>query len=361
MKFASFTLNLLFFSFQALAQDPTPFDFCIEEISLNLENKVNGLSERYREIDGPNAAILPEHRPFFLKGKPGGGAVLLLHGILSSPAPMRLLAEEFNKTGLSVLVPLVRGFGSTVKVANQSSLGVWRATVDEYYQLISKCFPDIALVGFSMGGGLAIDFILNRYRDFLLKGPAAQLSSLVLLSPAIRPSEKGARFKAWVTQNILMMDEVPFWLISKLKNDPDIRDMMKEPTKYNQYFPVEVGKSLIDLADALEASPQRFDLHPLPVSLDYSRADTATDWRWTREYLTDRFFNVKIFSYAENKNVPHTLGLSTGNETGDEIRKGVARFVSKQHNDFLIDWAKKVSGEEAANQHSATQAINTGN
>ena len=104
--------------------------------------------------------------------------------------------------------------------------------------------------------------------------------------------------------------------------------MRRHPELYNQHFPVYVGKRLHELSNLLEKSDIHFSAHPLFVSLDYSQADTAADWVSTRDYLTDRFFDVRLFSYKKSENVPHTLHLRDDNPVGDQIRQGLARFVN---------------------------------
>jgi esterase/lipase len=312
------------------------FQECLSKIDQYSKSYMRGLERSYARIDKKYFHEIPaESRTLFLKGKRGAGAVLLMHGILSSPAAMALLAKEFNKQGMTVLSPLIASFGATVAVANSSSVSNWQYSLDTHYKMLSNCFDDIALVGFSLGGALSADFTLNRYPKLYREKKVATMSSLLLLSPAIKPSESFVPLKAGVT--LIFSDSVPFWLISKLKNDADIKEMMKHPEKYNQYFPVYVGTELHKLANILEdKSAGRFDAHPLQVSLDYSQGDTATDWQDTRKFLTDHFFDVRIFSYVAKDKVPHTLNLGIDNSVGNQIREGLARFIAWRHNQFQL-------------------------
>ncbi|MEZ4815593.1 MAG: alpha/beta hydrolase [Bdellovibrionota bacterium] len=308
------------------------FQKCLGLIDQDMQIRTQNLETAYAKTDPQYFhQISPENKSYLLRGNLDGGAVLLLHGILSSPDALRKLAIEFNKLGMTVLAPLITGFGATVKVANAGSVEAWQNSVDYHALSLSKCFSNFSLIGFSLGGALATDFTLNRYTEYQDKNKVARLNSLLLLSPAIQPAESFVPLKANIT--LLFADSVPFWLISKIKNDPDIVEMMKEPKKYNQYFPVYVGKNLHTLSKILKESKRRFDLHPLPVSLDYSQSDSATDWEETRGFLTDSFFDVRVFSYPKEKKVPHTLHLKDDNEIGNEIRKGVARFVLHYNKD----------------------------
>lgn len=313
-----------------VSEDEQKFSNCLDRVQRSTEKWNKALESAYVKRDPHAKKIAESDKSIFLRGSPDKGAVLLMHGILSSPHAMRLLAEEFNRKGMTVLAPLVAGFASSVKVANASSVEAWQMSIDYHARSLSPCFESFALVGFSLGGALSSDFILNRYPKLYEEKKVSRISSLLLLSPAIRPAESFVLLKANAT--LFVTDAVPFWLISKLKNDPDIDEMMKEPEKYNQHFPVYVGKALYKLSKILEKSRSRFDLHPLPVSLDYSQADSATDWEETRSFLTDSFFDVRVFSYSKNANVPHTLYLGHDNPIGKEIREGLARFVLRYAN-----------------------------
>jgi len=308
--------------------DTHSFNKCLDTLEEDSAQYNQRLEKNYAQIDPEYFHSIPEsNKSFVLRGEIGSGAVLLLHGILSSPDALRKLALEFNKKGITVVAPLISAFGSTVAVANSSSVNTWQQSVDYYAESLSRCFKNFALVGFSLGGALATDFTLNRYPKLLEEKKVARINSLLLLSPAIRPSEKLVSLKAGVT--LLFTDAVPFWLISYLKNDPDIDDMMKQPDKYNQYFPVRVGTSLNQLSKTLAATKKRFRAHPLPVSLDYSQADSATDWDETRKFLTDSFFDVRVFSYPYEENVPHTLHLKDDHWVGEQIRAGLASFIAR--------------------------------
>ncbi len=309
-------------------EEKQAFNKCLDSLEDDSKHYTQNLEENYARIDAEYFHAIPEsNKSFILRGEINKGAVLLLHGILSSPDALRKLALEFNQKGMTVVAPLITSFGSTVAVANSSNVKTWQQSVDYHAQSLSRCFRNFALVGFSLGGALATDFTLNRYPQLLEEKKVSQLNSLLLLSPAIRPSERWVSIKAGVT--LLFTDAVPFWLISYLKNDPDIEDMMKQPDKYNQYFPVRVGTSLNELSKILAATKKRFSAHPLPVSLDYSQADSATDWDETRQFLTDSFFDVRVFSYTEEEKVPHTLFLKDDHWVGDQIRKGLANFIAR--------------------------------
>lgn len=322
------------------------FDVCLDQIERSIENYNDRTDQIYAKIDGPQTKVLPQNRSFFLRGEQNKAAVLILHGFMSSPNAMRLMAEEYHKNGMTVLAPLIPGYGSTVTVANSGTLKAWQHVVDDSYRILSKCFNDISITGFSMGGGLTLDFVFNRYIQMRDQMHLAHISYLVLLSPAIKPVQKLAATKSWITRwmPVFGTDNVNFttieWIEGHIpffgKKDPTIEDMMKHPEKFNQQLPVYAASELVDLADALKNSPKKFP-EKLSVSLDYSEADTAADWKGTRDFITSRLFDARIFNYPKSDNLPHTLGLSEPGGKGQEIREGCARHVARYHETYAKD------------------------
>jgi pimeloyl-ACP methyl ester carboxylesterase len=327
------TLTLFFAAVPAWAFDPTiSFEKCLNEIQEEVESDTEKLKAVYKRWDPTNGTIAPNRESIFLRGQPGEGAVLLFHGIMSSPDDVRLLAEEFNRRGMTVLAPLIRGFGSSVAVENETTFLGWQRVVDKNYRLLSRCYEDMALVGFSLGGGLATDFVLNRYIKIRDTEKTAVLSSLVLLSPAIRPSESFIRLKYEFTKPFT--NRVPFWLVHMITRDPDIKQAMDHPDGREQYFPIRVGINLLHLRDTLKKSP-KFQGHELHVTLDYSECDKATDWEYTDKFLHRKFFHVETFSYKPEDKVPHTLHLAEIHPVGNEIRWGLGKFVEQRHKRFV--------------------------
>lgn len=104
---------------------------------------------------------------FFSEGD--GHAVLLLHGLSSSPLELRYLARYLQKEGFTVCAPVIAGYsaGSPVSTMEQWVEGALR----EYDALAAK-YERVSVCGLSIGGALALRVIRER--------PGAQ--SLVLLS-----------------------------------------------------------------------------------------------------------------------------------------------------------------------------------
>ncbi|GBG57849.1 carboxylesterase [Sporomusaceae bacterium FL31] len=99
-------------------------------------------------------AILKGAEPFLLPG--GKQGILLIHGFTGSPSEMRLLGEFLHAQGYTVLAPRLCGHGTNAEEMATTSWPHWYGAVQDGYHLLSGLCEDIAVVGLSMGGLLAL-------------------------------------------------------------------------------------------------------------------------------------------------------------------------------------------------------------
>ncbi len=125
---------------------------------------------------------MPPVQPFRHAGNRTG--VLLLHGFGGSPVEVQPLAESLAEKGYTVEVPLLPGHGTTPRefaaTTNQQLLDAARG---ELASLRRRC-DRVFLVGFSMGGLLALQLEQDSKTD-----------GLVLLSTPIQPWNDFADFE----------------------------------------------------------------------------------------------------------------------------------------------------------------------
>ena len=112
----------------------------------------------------------PVHQPFFLGG--GGAAALLVHGFPGTPAEMRPLAEALHKEGWSVQGVLLPGFGSQLAEILERGYADWLEAVQQALQTLKRKYSPVLLIGYSLGGALALSAAVQDEPD-----------GLVLLSP----------------------------------------------------------------------------------------------------------------------------------------------------------------------------------
>jgi carboxylesterase len=124
--------------------------------------------------------ILAGSEPFSHDGGPSG--VLVLHGFTGNPGSMRSIAELCVKAGYSVELPRLPGHGTSVEDMITTTWADWSATAEESYDALDERCDQVAVVGLSMGGGLAAYIAENRpsvvgcvFINPLVKPPPAEL------------------------------------------------------------------------------------------------------------------------------------------------------------------------------------------
>ena len=84
--------------------------------------------------------------------------MLCLHGITGTPFEVRPFAEAFGRAGFSVEAPLLAGHGATLAELARSTWAEWLASAERAFEAVCgrAAGRPIAIVGFSMGGLLAL-------------------------------------------------------------------------------------------------------------------------------------------------------------------------------------------------------------
>jgi carboxylesterase len=127
------------------------------------------------------------HQPFTLKSE-GDGAVVLVHGFPGTPDEMRPLAEAVHAAGWTAIVPLLPGFGAQIETLPERRHTEWIACVRETVQEAKRNYQRVVLLGFSMGGAVALHATCETAADALvLINPLSRLESpLFQLLPVLK-------------------------------------------------------------------------------------------------------------------------------------------------------------------------------
>jgi len=96
-------------------------------------------------------------RPYLIKGRSREMGVVLVHGFLAAPRELSELADYLGKLGLWIVVVRLKGHGTSPDDLAQRSGEDWREAVDSGYAALKMACKRVVLVGFSFGGGLALD------------------------------------------------------------------------------------------------------------------------------------------------------------------------------------------------------------
>ncbi len=141
-----------------------------------------------------NAFTGEEHRPFSFDGEVG--AALLLHGFLGTPAEMRSLGSLLHRHGWSAQGILLPGFGAQIETLLDRSHRDWiEAAVSAARELQRRHRP-IVLIGFSMGGAVALQAAAQTQPDgLILINPLSRMEGMFwhllpvikFIIPTVRP------------------------------------------------------------------------------------------------------------------------------------------------------------------------------
>jgi alpha-beta hydrolase superfamily lysophospholipase len=119
------------------------------------------------------AFVGPEHRPFLLAG--GRPAALLVHDLPGTPAEMLPLGLSLQKAGWTAQAVSLPGFGTDLASLASRGAQDWLRCIDSSLGELRRRHSPLLLVGFSLGGALAV-----------MAASGASLDGLVLLAPLWR-------------------------------------------------------------------------------------------------------------------------------------------------------------------------------
>ncbi len=133
----------------------------------------------------------PLSQPQFLVGTDGESrGVLLVHGFSGSPFELHLVAERLHQQGLHVALPLLAGHHQNLRALGESRWPDWLASAEQallglHRRVLaeSKRPPQLAVIGFSMGGLLSLE-LSRRYpavttAEDARRNPAVQALALL--------------------------------------------------------------------------------------------------------------------------------------------------------------------------------------
>jgi carboxylesterase len=118
--------------------------------------------------------------PFLLEGGPTG--VLMIHGFTGAPPELRLLGDDLNARGLTVLAPLLPGHGTRVEDMNRVHWEGWTDHVEAAWSWLAQRCERVFVGGLSMGGLLALHMaaLEPRIEGLLLYAPALRVNNRLL-------------------------------------------------------------------------------------------------------------------------------------------------------------------------------------
>lgn len=103
------------------------------------------------------------HAPFLHAGDTRG--VVCIHGFTSSPQSVLPLAKSLAARGMTVHAPLLPGHGLTVDDLDVTPRSQWVAAVEQAFDEMKSRCTQVAVIGQSLGGLLALELASRREVD----------------------------------------------------------------------------------------------------------------------------------------------------------------------------------------------------
>lgn len=209
------------------------------------------------------------NRTFVFTTEEPRGAVLLLHGLSDSPYSVRAVGELYRAQGYAVIGLRLPGHGTIPGALIEARWRDWRAAVrlaaHELNRMAGADKP-FAIVGYSNGGALAVDYALGVVEG--REDPAP--TELILFAPAIgvSPVAALASFQRWLAYAIAF-EKLAWTSIS-----PEY-----DPYKFNS-FPVAAGEQIHGLTTSINARIAKLaltdDLRAFPRVIAFQSIVDAT-------------------------------------------------------------------------------------
>lgn len=144
------------------------WQFDDEILSLNWDKKKFS-SSQYDDINQYESSN-DSPQPFLLmpdKSKSNGCAVLLIHGLLASPAELKEYAQYLLKQGYTVLAIRLKGHGTSPYDLRNQKYEDWYQSAKRGVTILSAYCNDVIVAGFSTGGSLALKLAEERIENIL--------------------------------------------------------------------------------------------------------------------------------------------------------------------------------------------------
>ena len=214
-------------------------------------------NRRYDDINEHEIAAA-DPSPFFLRPKNDNGiGVLLIHGLLASPAELRGYGEHLVQQGYTVMGVRLKGHGSSPYALRDQTWEDWYASVLRGFNILKAHCKHIFVSGFSTGGALALKLASEQYPEII--GVCAVAVPIKFINPAFM-----------LVSLLYGVNKLVDWVSSYEGVKPFIDNFSEHPAINYRHVPV---KSLYELRRLIHDMDDFLPLCKLPVLILHGQHD----------------------------------------------------------------------------------------
>ncbi|MGR8981742.1 MAG: alpha/beta fold hydrolase [Gammaproteobacteria bacterium] len=170
-----------------------------EQMGLACERQIYGTRHNGEMMLQETATADPS--PFLIHPKePNGFGVLLIHGLLASPAELRGYGRYLADQGYTVLGIRLKGHGTSPYALRDVSFEQWFESVRTGFDILKVYCPRLFVIGFSTGGALALKLAAQKPAEIIgmvvISVPVKFVNPAFMLVPLLHNANELVR---WVS------------------------------------------------------------------------------------------------------------------------------------------------------------------
>ena len=214
-------------------------------------------NRRYDDINEHETATA-DSSPFFLRPKIDNGiGVLLIHGLLASPAELRGYGEHLVQQGYTVMGVRLKGHGSSPYALRDQTWEDWYGSVLRGFNILKAHCKHIFVSGFSTGGALALKLASEQHPEII--GVCAVAVPIKFINPAFM-----------LVSLLYGVNKLVDWVSSYEGVKPFIDNFSEHPTINYRHVPV---KSLYELRRLIHDMDDFLPLCNIPILILHGQHD----------------------------------------------------------------------------------------
>lgn len=325
-----FLLSVLVFIVGLSAIANTARQQCLSEMQKSVVALKKSIDKNYRDLGDTNGLNL-DVAPVLLTDATGDNprAVLIVHGFSGTPNEIKSLGEKMSSEGHTVFMPLLEDYGGTAALANQGEATAWKNSVRIGLEMLAKCYQDVALVGFSLGGSIVTDLALDSAYindEGVLLGTTTKISSVTLLAPYYQAYSTWLDLLKWKPAFILNSISIP--LLYSVSHHPDLRVMVEHPTTYNQHLPLEAAGRVLDYGESVGQTAASIK-SKVPTLLMASGSDQTVDLKAAKDFVSQHFPLSQVKTLNTQARIPHQILAEAVNPMLKQTLAFLSDFIEK--------------------------------